>query len=203
MNKVFVAGNIGADPDHKVTQGGTHILKIRLASNDRKPDGNGGWKDHAEWHRCTLFGKRAEALSGILVKGAKVIIEGHLETTSYEKEGQKHYSTDIIVDEIELCDRAPAGQQQPAQQAPPAPHGAPPRAPPAPGRPPPRAPSPPQREPKVKMQSPDRNVPAGYVFRLDINDWEYRPDLNLPAGDVVDSRGVPLDIHGNPIDLPI
>ena len=101
MNKVIICGNLGADPDLRVTQGDMAILKLRIATNERKKQGD-KWVDHTEWHRCTMFGERAQKLATYLEKGSKVLIEGVLRTSSYDKDGQKHWSTEIVVNDIEL-----------------------------------------------------------------------------------------------------
>ena len=101
MNKVIICGNLGADPDLRVTQGDMAILKLRIATNERKKQGE-RWVDHTEWHRCTMFGERAQKLATYLEKGSKVLIEGVLRTSSYDKDGQKHWSTEIVVNDIEL-----------------------------------------------------------------------------------------------------
>lgn len=62
------------------------------------PSETGG--DKTEWHRITLFGKGAEKLASSLKKGSRIYVEGRLETSSYDKDGQKHFSTNIIADQI-------------------------------------------------------------------------------------------------------
>jgi single-strand DNA-binding protein len=106
VNKVILLGNLTADPDLRFGQGGgAAILKIRMATNsswfDKKENQR---KEAVEYHQVTVFGPRAEALQKILHKGTKCFVEGALRTTSYEKEGQKKYTTEIIANEIVLCD---------------------------------------------------------------------------------------------------
>lgn len=101
LNKVILFGNLGADPELKYAQSGTAILKLSLATNERVKKGE-EWTDHTEWHRVTVFGKRAEGLSKFLAKGAAVMVEGRLRTSKYEKEGQTHYSTEINADNVIL-----------------------------------------------------------------------------------------------------
>ena len=109
INRVTLLGNLGADPDLKVSQGGTTVLRIRLATTERYLNKDKEWKDQTEWHRIVVFGKRAEALGRILKKGSQIMVLGSLKTSSYEKEGQKHYSTDIIANEVVLCGSKPGG----------------------------------------------------------------------------------------------
>jgi single-strand DNA-binding protein len=109
LNQVFLLGNLGADPELRETQK-SHALNLRLATNESIKQGD-DWVDHTEWHRAVVFGKRAEALSKILVKGSKIAVQGKLRTTKYEdKDGNEKYSTEIIADQIILCDKRSGGR---------------------------------------------------------------------------------------------
>ena len=99
MNKVILSGRLGADPDMRGS-----VLKLRLATNERRKNADGNWSDHTEWHSVVVFGKRAEALSRLLAKGSRVLVEGKLRTSSWEKDGQKQYKTEVIADDVELLD---------------------------------------------------------------------------------------------------
>lgn len=105
INFVTITGNLGADPELRMHGGGTAILKLRVATNDVWFDKEQKKQERTEWHRVTVFGKRAEGLSTFLKKGMFVSIVGSLRTTSYDKEGQKHYSTEIICDQLEVAPR--------------------------------------------------------------------------------------------------
>ena len=100
-NIVILHGNLGADPELRVSASGMGILKLRVATNERVKKGE-EWVDHSEWHSVTVFGKRCEGLAKILHKGSKVMVTGKLRTTSYEKDGIKKYSTEILADDVEL-----------------------------------------------------------------------------------------------------
>jgi single-strand DNA-binding protein len=99
VNKVILSGRLGADPDMRGS-----VLKLRLATNERRKDKDGNWGDHTEWHSVVVFGKRAEALHRLLSKGMRVLVEGKLRTSSWEKDGQKQYKTEVAADEVELFD---------------------------------------------------------------------------------------------------
>lgn len=103
LNKVMLMGNLGADPELKSLNGGQSVLKLNLATTESFKDKNNAWKERTEWHRVTVWGKRAEALAGILSKGATVFVEGSLHTSSYEKNGEKRYSTEINAQNIILA----------------------------------------------------------------------------------------------------
>ena len=100
LNLVTLFGNLGADPELKLTAKGP-VLKMSLATEQswRNKETNAKEK-RTEWHRLTMFGARAEAIAKYLHKGSRVMITGRLHTDSYEKDGQKHYRTEVIVDEL-------------------------------------------------------------------------------------------------------
>ncbi|HET6726070.1 MAG TPA: single-stranded DNA-binding protein [Gammaproteobacteria bacterium] len=103
INKVILVGNLGADPDTRYTAGGSAITKIRIATTRAwKDKQTGEQQEKTEWHRITFFGRLAEIAAEYLRKGSQVYIEGRLETSTYEKEGQTHYSTDIIANEMQM-----------------------------------------------------------------------------------------------------
>lgn len=112
INRVTISGNITRDAELRQTQGGTSVLSIPVAVNDRRrnPQTN-EWEDHANFVDCVLFGRRAEALAPKLRKGQKVAIEGKLRYSSWERDGQRRSKLEVMVDEVELM--SPKGQQAP------------------------------------------------------------------------------------------
>ncbi len=102
LNKVMLLGNLGADPELKVTQGGLAILKLRLATTESYLDKDQTRQERTEWHSVSMFGKRAEALSRFLKKGARLFVEGGLRTSSYEKNSEKRYRTEIVATNVIL-----------------------------------------------------------------------------------------------------
>jgi single-strand DNA-binding protein len=102
LNKVLLLGNLGADPELRVTPGGQAVLKLRLATTESYLDKNNTRQERTEWHRITIWGKRGEALAKFLTKGDRIFIEGRIQTSSYEKNGEKRYSTDIIANNVIL-----------------------------------------------------------------------------------------------------
>ena len=103
LNRVILAGNIGSEAELHFTQGGNAVLNIRLATNESWLDRDGQRQERTEWHSCSVFGKRAEALSKILRKGMPLLVEGRLQTSSWEdKEGVKRYRTDVIATNLVL-----------------------------------------------------------------------------------------------------
>ena len=105
LNKVMLLGNLGADPELKMTQSGQAVLKLRLATTETYLDKNQTRQERTEWHSVTLWGKRGEALAKFLTKGERIFVEGSLRTSSYEKNGEKRYSTEINASNIILAGR--------------------------------------------------------------------------------------------------
>jgi len=123
LNKVMLIGNLGNDPVTRYTQGGAAVTSIGIATNETWKDKQTGEKqERTEWHNVTFFGRLAEVAGEYLRKGSKVYVEGQLRTNSWEKDGQKHYKTEIIASEMQMLDSkgqgggAPGGQQKPPPQ---------------------------------------------------------------------------------------
>jgi single-strand DNA-binding protein len=102
VNKVILVGNLGNDPDVKYTQGGMAITTLSVATTSVRKDRDGNQQEKTEWHRVKLFGKLGEIAGEYLKKGRSVYIEGRLEYGSYDKDGVKHYTTDIVADEMQM-----------------------------------------------------------------------------------------------------
>ncbi len=101
LNRCFFLGNLGQDPELRVTQGGTSILTLSVGCNESYLDKNRVRQERVEWVRCIVFGRRAEALAKFLTKGTKVFIEGSQRSSSYEdREGIKRYKTEIMVKNV-------------------------------------------------------------------------------------------------------
>ena len=119
LNKVLLMGSLGADPELRFTQSGQAVLNVRLATSERYKDKGGEWKDKTEWHSVTVWGARAEGLRKILRKGSSVFIEGSLHTSSYEKNGEKRYKTEINASNVVLCGGKGGADTERPQGAPP------------------------------------------------------------------------------------
>ena len=97
LNRVILLGRLGRDPEVRHAQSGTTVATLNLATDERRPDGSGGWKSETEWHRVVLFGKQADLAKQYLTKGREVLIEGSLRTRQWQdKDGQKRYTTEIV-----------------------------------------------------------------------------------------------------------
>ena len=98
----MLLGNLCADPELKVTQGGQSVLKLRLATNENYLDRDKVKQERVEYHSITLWGPRGEALSKFLAKGERIFVEGRIQTSTYEKDGEKRYRTEIVATNIIL-----------------------------------------------------------------------------------------------------
>lgn len=107
INKATITGNITRDPELRQTQGGTSVLTIGVAVNDRrKNQQTGEWEDYPNYIDCTIFGNRATGVAPHLQKGMKVAIEGKLNQSRWQAEdGTNRSKIEIIVDEIEFMSR--------------------------------------------------------------------------------------------------
>lgn len=102
VNRVMLLGNVGNAPEMKVTPGGMSIATVSLATSYKRKDAQGNTVEKTEWHRVKFFGKVAEIARDFVRKGSKIFVEGRIEYGSYDKDGVKHYTTDIVGDELNL-----------------------------------------------------------------------------------------------------
>ena len=119
INRVNITGNLTRDPELRATQGGTQVLHLGVAVNDRRRNPQtGNWEDYPNFVDCTMFGTRAESLARFLSKGTKVAIEGKLRWSQWERDGQKRSKLEVVVDDLEFMSSRQQGApiQQPQQQ---------------------------------------------------------------------------------------
>lgn len=103
INKVILVGNLGGDPEVSYAASGTAIAKFTVATSEKWKDKNSGeMQEKTEWHRITAFGRLAEICGEYLTKGRQVYLEGRIQTSSYEKDGVKRYSTEIIIQTMKM-----------------------------------------------------------------------------------------------------
>ena len=116
INKVIITGNLTRDCEVAATAGGTSVLKMGVAVNDRrKNQRTGEWEDVPNYIDCVMFGSRADAVSRYLGKGSKVAIEGKLRWSQWEtSDGSKRSKLEVIVDEIEFMSNAEKKGSKPA-----------------------------------------------------------------------------------------
>ncbi len=104
VNKVILLGNVGKDPEVKFLPSGLPVANLTLATSDRFKDKAGEWQDRTEWHNLTAYQRVAEIIRDYVKKGAKLYVEGRIQTRSWDDQasGQKKYRTEIIVNDIVL-----------------------------------------------------------------------------------------------------
>ena len=101
INKVFISGNLTRDAEMRMTQSGMAVVAFSVAVNDRKKNNHTGeWENVPNFVDCVLYGKYGEALQSKLVKGAAVVIQGHLHYSSWERDGVKRSKLEVIAEEI-------------------------------------------------------------------------------------------------------
>lgn len=106
INQVTLTGNVTRDPELKSTSGGMDVLRFGIASNHWKSGENGGGENVADFIDCTVFGKRASSLAGILHKGMKVAISGSLRYSSWQTDdGQKRSKLEVNCFEVVLLQK--------------------------------------------------------------------------------------------------
>lgn len=124
MNRVMLLGNLGDDPELRVTSGGQPVMKLSLATSFRWKTESGEQKEKVEWHRLQMWGKRAESLARHLRKGMKIAVEGRISYSSYEdRDGNKRYATDIVIDQLHFCEKKNSGGSSSGDDSGPSPYG--------------------------------------------------------------------------------
>lgn len=103
INKVIIIGRLGRDPETRHLQTGDAVCNFSVATSEEWRDKNSGEKkEKTEWHRCTAFRKLGEICGQYLSKGSQIYLEGKLQTRQWEKDGQTHYTTEIIADTVQF-----------------------------------------------------------------------------------------------------
>jgi single-strand DNA-binding protein len=103
INRVVLTGNLTRDPELRSTGGGLSICKLGIACNTRKRNSaTGGWEEKANFFRVTVFGNQAENCAQYLRKGRPVAIDGRLDWSTWEQDGQKRESIDIIAENVQF-----------------------------------------------------------------------------------------------------
>ena len=104
VNKVFLLGNVGKDPEIRTTPGGMTVASFSLATAERAKDAQGNWADKTEWHNLVAFQRTAEIVRDYVKKGTQVFVEGKIQTRSWDdkESGQKKYRTEILINELSL-----------------------------------------------------------------------------------------------------
>ena len=121
VNKAILIGRLGADPELKYTPSGAAVVNFNIATDESWTDASGVKQERTEWHRIVAWRKLAEICGEYLKKGSRVYIEGQLQTRSWEQDGVKRYTTEIVARNMQMLDSKGTGGQPPVSQKPPSP----------------------------------------------------------------------------------
>lgn len=136
LNKVMLIGRLGKDPELKTTPSGSAVCTFSLATSDDYKDKTGALQKRTDWHNIVVWNKQAEIAAQYLKKGQQIFVEGKLQTRSWDKDGHKHYMTEIVVINFQMLgvkgdgasaksgdDESPFGKDRPLFEQPEAPAG--------------------------------------------------------------------------------
>jgi single-strand DNA-binding protein len=108
LNKCMIIGNLGRDPEMRYTPSGQAVTQFTVAVNRNYKDQQGERQEETEWFRVVAWGQQAEFAAEYLRKGAKVYVEGRLQTRQWEgQDGQKRYTTELVANTIQNLERRP------------------------------------------------------------------------------------------------
>ena len=109
LNKAFVIGNLTRDPEMRAMPSGIQVTSFSVATNRVWKDKNGAKQEAADFHNVVVFGKQAETAAQYLKKGSNVLVEGRMQTRSWETDGKKNYKMEIVADRVQFGPRPTAG----------------------------------------------------------------------------------------------
>lgn len=119
LNKAIIVGNLTRDPEKKALPSGQAVTNFSLATNRVWKDANGATQEAADYHNIVVFGRQAETAAQYLKKGQSAMIEGRIQTRSWDGEdGKKNYRTEIIADRVQFGPKAGAAQGGAADSGP-------------------------------------------------------------------------------------
>jgi single-strand DNA-binding protein len=120
VNRVFLIGNLGKDPEVRYGSSGNAITNVTLATSDSWKDKNTGeQQEKTEWHRVVFFNRLAEIAGEYLTKGSKVYVEGKLQTRKWQgDDGQDRYTTEIVASQMQMLDSKQGGNYERQERAP-------------------------------------------------------------------------------------
>lgn len=106
LNKAIIIGNLTRDPEQKSLPSGIAVTSFSVATNRVWKDKEGNKQENTDYHNIVVFGRQAENSAKYLTKGASVLVEGRMQTRSWDgPDGKKNYRTEIIADTIQFGPR--------------------------------------------------------------------------------------------------
>lgn len=120
LNKAFLFGNLTRDPEMKSLPNGNKVTSFSLATNRVYKDAQGGKQEQVEYHNIVVFGRQAETSAQYLKKGQGVMIEGRIQTRSWDDKttGEKKYRTEIVADAVQFGPKGGSAPQGEGYKAP-------------------------------------------------------------------------------------
>lgn len=106
LNKAMIYGNLTRDPEMKALPSGMNVTSFSLATNRVYNDRDGKRQEQTDYHNIVVFGRQAETVNQYLKKGSAALVEGRLQTRSWDKDGVKQYRTEVVADRIQFGPRA-------------------------------------------------------------------------------------------------
>ena len=109
LNKAIIIGNLTRDPELKALPSGMQVTSFSVATNRVWKDKNGSKQENTDYHNIVVFGRQAETSAQYLKKGASVLVEGRIQTRSWDgADGKKNYRTEIVADTVQFGPRTGA-----------------------------------------------------------------------------------------------
>lgn len=116
VNKVILIGRVGKDPEVRHLDGDKTVASFSLATSEKYTNRAGEKVEQTEWHNVVIWGKLAEIAEKYVVKGMMLYIDGKIKTRSWEKDGAKHYTTEIFADSFQMLSSKPDNQTPAREQ---------------------------------------------------------------------------------------
>ncbi|OQX91683.1 MAG: single-stranded DNA-binding protein [candidate division Zixibacteria bacterium 4484_95] len=117
VNKAILIGNLGQDPEIRYAPSGQAVTTFRIATTEKWRDKDGQMQERTDWHNIVCWGRQAEIANEYLKKGRPVYIEGRIQNRSYDdKDGNKRYISEIVVQRLQFLGGKPEGTQAPKQE---------------------------------------------------------------------------------------
>jgi single-strand DNA-binding protein len=118
VNKVTLLGHVGKDPEVKTLESGVKVANFSLATTERGYKLQNGTEvpERTEWHNIVVWKGLAEVAEKYIKKGSRLYLEGKITTRSWDKDGIKHYRTEILVDNLQMLDKKPETTSRPWEE---------------------------------------------------------------------------------------
>ncbi|MEI6494741.1 MAG: single-stranded DNA-binding protein, partial [bacterium] len=114
LNKAIIIGNLTRDPEMRVLPTGTQVANFAVATSRVWKDKNGAKQEDTQFHNVVVFGLQADSIGRYLKKGSNVLVEGRMQTRSWDSPEGKKYRTEIVADRVQFGPRPVGGATAPA-----------------------------------------------------------------------------------------